>query len=95
MVAAAGSGEQIGPPTLLTTRAGVYQSPMTELFEALLTAEERCSRMQLPLPARDLAYVLVRIAESFIYSDLIIGEKPDAAKAAAVIATLLKASPHT
>ena len=38
---------------------------------------------------------MVWIAESFIYSDLIIGEEPDAAKAAAVIATFLKASPHT
>jgi Tetracyclin repressor-like, C-terminal domain len=81
---------------LLTTRAGVHQSRMTDLFEALLTAEAHSSRMQLPLPASDLAYVMVRVAESFIYSDLIIGEEPDAAKAAAVIVTLLKASaPHT
>ncbi len=61
MVAAAGSGQQIGPLKMLTTRAGVHQSRMTELFEALLTAEERSSRMQLPLPTRDLAYVMVRI----------------------------------
>ncbi len=53
MVAAAGSGEQIGPLKLLTTRSGVHRSRMTELFEALLTAEERSSRMQMPLPARD------------------------------------------
>src|SRR5258708_32221360 len=61
MVAAAGSGQQIGPLKMLTTRAGVHQSRMTELFEGLRTAEERSSRMQLPLPARDLGYVMVRI----------------------------------
>jgi AcrR family transcriptional regulator len=80
---------------LLTTRAGVHQARVTALFEGLLTAEQDSSRLNLPLPAHDMAYVMVRVAESFIYSDLIVGEEPDAAKAAAVIAALLNAPAPT
>jgi AcrR family transcriptional regulator len=76
---------------LLTTRAGIHQARVTALFEGLLAAEQCSSRLPLPLPVHDMAYVMVRVAESFIYSDLIVGEEPDAAKATAVIAALLGA----
>ncbi|AIJ21816.1 QsdR family transcriptional regulator [Amycolatopsis methanolica] len=74
---------------LLTTRAGVHQTRVIALFEGLLQAEEADSGLRLPLPVRDTAYVMTRIAESFIYADLIVGEEPDAAKAAAAVAALL------
>ena len=38
----------------------------------------------------DLAYVITRIAESFIYTDLITGEPPAPEKAEVTIATLLR-----
>ena len=76
---------------LLTTRAGIHQARVTAVFEELLAAEQRSSRLKLPLPVHDMAYLMVRVAESFIYSDLIVGEEPDAAKGAAVIAALLGA----
>lgn len=77
---------------LLTTRAGVHQERMTGLFEGLLAAEQHSTRLHLPLPAHDMAYVMVRVAESFIYSDLIVGEEP----AAAVVAAILNApAPNT
>ncbi|GAA2330076.1 hypothetical protein GCM10010376_57950 [Streptomyces violaceusniger] len=45
----------------------------------------------MPLPG--LAYLVTRIAESFLYTDLISGQEPDAAEAeAAVTALLLGAS---
>ncbi|GAB3581538.1 QsdR family transcriptional regulator [Amycolatopsis endophytica] len=74
---------------LLTTRAGVHQTRVIALFEGLLDAEQVSSGLRLPLPVRDTAYVITRIAESFIYADLIVGEEPDAAKAAAAVGALL------
>jgi hypothetical protein len=38
-------------------------------------------------------FVLTRVAESFIYSDLIVGERSDADKAAVVVAAILGVSP--
>jgi hypothetical protein len=46
--------------------------------------------MRTPLPAHDLAYLLVRIAESFTYADLIAGEPPSADRAAAAFALVLQ-----
>jgi hypothetical protein len=40
---------------------------------------------------RDLAYLIVRIIESFIYADLITGDAPDARNVQAAIAALLHA----
>ncbi|WP_312871787.1 QsdR family transcriptional regulator [Amycolatopsis acididurans] len=74
---------------LLTTRAGVHQSRVIALIEGLLRAEQQSSGLTLPLPVHDMAYVMTRVVESFIYADLIIGEEPDAAKAAAAVGALL------
>jgi hypothetical protein len=45
--------------------------------------------MATPLPVHDLATVLVRVAESFTYSDLIAGERPSAERASAALALVL------
>jgi AcrR family transcriptional regulator len=71
---------------LLTTRATDYQVRVTGAFAGLLTD----SGADLPLPVPDTAYVLTRVAESFIYADLIAGAEPDPAKAAVVYAALLR-----
>ncbi|GAB3321960.1 QsdR family transcriptional regulator [Geodermatophilus aquaeductus] len=71
---------------LLTTRAADYQVRVTGAFADLLGG----SGVVLPLPVPDTAYVLTRVAESFIYADLIAGAEPDAAKAAVVYAALLR-----
>lgn len=71
---------------LLTTRAADYQVRVTGAFADLLAA----SGAALPLPVPDTAYVLTRVAESFIYADLIAGAEPDPAKAAVVYAALLR-----
>jgi hypothetical protein len=59
------------------------------ITQTLLTEELRAERMATPLPVHDLAYVLVRVAESFTYSDLIAGETPSAQRAAAALALVL------
>jgi AcrR family transcriptional regulator len=73
---------------LLTTKAGAFQQRLRACVEQLLIDEHDTHGLSLPLPAHELAYLLVRIAESFIYSDLIIGETPDASTATAAIAVV-------
>jgi AcrR family transcriptional regulator len=74
---------------LLTTKASVVQHRMVELVERLLQDERDRGNLPHPLPLPDLAYLIMRISESFIYTDLITGEPPDAAKARTAIAALL------
>jgi hypothetical protein len=57
------------------------------------SAERRCSPatsepISTPLPVPDLAYLLVRIGGSFVYTDVITGDAPDAEKAHAAVTAL-------
>jgi AcrR family transcriptional regulator len=74
---------------LLTTKASVCQLRTTEELESLLAAEVAAGRLTPPLPVPDLAYLLVRIGESFVYTDVITGDAPDAAKAHTAVTALL------
>ncbi|QKV78096.1 QsdR family transcriptional regulator [Amycolatopsis sp. Hca4] len=74
---------------LLTTRASVCQRRTTEKLVTLLEGEVDAGRLVPPLPVPDLAYLLVRIGESFVYTDVITGDAPDAAKAHAAVTALL------
>lgn len=79
---------------LLTTREGLHQQRVIDIFEELLLFEQDATvrqRHTLPLvmAPRDLAYAMCRLAESFVYSDLIIGQPPDPDKAAVAIGALL------
>ncbi|MEV7039075.1 QsdR family transcriptional regulator [Amycolatopsis sp. NPDC051061] len=74
---------------LLTTRASVCQQRTTAALESLLAAEVAAERLVAPLPVPDLAYLLVRIGESFVYTDVITGDAPDAEKAHAAVTALL------
>lgn len=82
---------------LLTTRATEFQQRLVAALEALLAQEKAASGLSYPLPIHDLAYVITRIAESYIYADLITGETPDADKAKAAFSALLGIGPgeHT
>ncbi|MCU1680061.1 MAG: hypothetical protein JWQ81_800 [Amycolatopsis sp.] len=75
---------------ILTTKASVIQSRTIAKLEELIDAEIREGALTPPLPVSDLAYLVVRIAESFIYTDVITGGEPDAAKARAAISALLR-----
>ncbi|MEV6830350.1 QsdR family transcriptional regulator [Amycolatopsis sp. NPDC051102] len=74
---------------LLTTKASVCQQRTTEKLVTLLAGEVSAGRLVPPLPVPDLAYLLVRIGESFVYTDVITGDAPDAAKAHAAVTALL------
>lgn len=74
---------------ILTTRASTVQARMVSAIEALLREEITHGRLDPPLPPPDLAYLIVRIIESFLYADIITGEQLDVAKAEQAIAALL------
>ncbi|MCF6426402.1 MULTISPECIES: QsdR family transcriptional regulator [Amycolatopsis] len=72
---------------ILTTRSSELQHNFIAYVTDLL-------REELPdppggLPLEDLAYLVVRIAESFCYVDMITGGEPDATKVGAAIRRLL------
>jgi hypothetical protein len=75
---------------VLTTKTARVQSRVVAAVRDLLTAEAEAGRLELPLAPDDLAYVIVRLAESFTYTDLITGEQPAPDKARRAIAALLR-----
>jgi AcrR family transcriptional regulator len=82
--------EAEGALRLLTTRASVVQRRLVAKFVDLLAEEVARGDLDPPMAVPDLAYLVVRIGESFAYADLITGEQPDASKPAAAIAVLLR-----
>jgi AcrR family transcriptional regulator len=74
---------------ILTTRASTVQARMVSALDALLVDEITQGRLQPPLPPPELAYLIVRIVESFLYADIITGEQLDITKAEQAIAALL------
>lgn len=74
---------------ILTTAASPVHRRFVAVTETLLTEELSAGRMATPLPVHDLATVLVRVAESFTYSDVVAGETPSAERASAALALVL------
>jgi AcrR family transcriptional regulator len=74
---------------VLTSRHGVQQRRLIEALTSVLEEQAGAGRLRLRLPAADLAYVMVRVGESFVWREFITGEEPDLARAAAVVRILL------
>lgn len=74
---------------LLTTGASPVQRHVVVRFELLL-CEEVDAGWPPPMEPANLAYLIVRIIESFIYADLITGEAPDPRKVRKAVAALLR-----
>ncbi|MDT4938604.1 MAG: hypothetical protein QOG80_2275 [Pseudonocardiales bacterium] len=77
---------------LLTVGSSGFQPRLIARVQALLSADVAAGPLQTTIPLDDLAYTLVRIAESFAYSPFITGQPADAARAERVISTLLQAA---
>jgi len=75
---------------ILTTRASAFQNRLIDLVERLLNEEIEAGRLDPPLPVRDLAIVVVRISETFMYLDMITGDTPDVSKVEQAVAALLR-----
>jgi hypothetical protein len=74
---------------VLTTDRSCVQRNTVEATRALLQAEVDAKRLDAPMDVADLAYIVVRIGESFLYTDIIAGGRPDPDKARQAIQALL------
>ena len=75
---------------IVTSKAGPVQARTIALNEGLLEEEIARGNLELPVDAHTMAYALVRIAEAFLYADMITGEKPDFAKATQILSLMLR-----
>lgn len=76
---------------LLTSKASPVQSEVVKVFERMIEQERDRGNLTHTMSSHDLAYIVVRIIESFIYADTITGEPPDSTKVGASVAALLHA----
>ena len=75
---------------IVASKAAPVQSRTIALNQALIEEELRSGALALPVDAHTMAYALVRISESFLYADLIAGEKPDLDKAVEILRLMLR-----
>ena len=75
---------------LLTRHDTDFQPRLIGAIHALLAEETDAGRLELPVELREVAYVIVRLIESYTYLDLITGEQPDARRAEPVLRLLLR-----
>jgi len=71
---------------LLTRSDRGFQPRLIGYVEGLLERE----RVELEAGRREVAYVIVRVIESYTYLDLILGERPDARRAEPILRLLLR-----
>ncbi|MEX5720761.1 QsdR family transcriptional regulator [Geodermatophilus maliterrae] len=74
---------------LLTHRAAGFQPRLLQAVEDLLREETAAGRLDVPMDPHELAYVVVRVIESYTYLDVLLGEQPEARRAEAVLRLLL------
>lgn len=75
---------------IVASKEGPAQRRNIALHQALLEEEIAAGHLKLSVDAHTMAYALVRTAESFLYADLIAGEKPDLAKARKILGLMLR-----
>jgi AcrR family transcriptional regulator len=80
---------------LIMTKASPLQQQSVARVERLLEQERDRGHLAPAMGLTDLAYLVVRIVESFVYADLITGEQPDASKVELAIAALLHGCART
>jgi AcrR family transcriptional regulator len=78
---------------VLTSKHSSMQRRSVAATRELLAEQVEAGALEPPLDLDALAYVIVRIAESFLYSDIITGSEPDIAQACDAIDALLHAPP--
>ena len=76
---------------IMTTKASPHQARVVDAFAAILEEAVATKGLKLRLDPHTLAFVMIRIGESFLWTDLITGEEPDLAKSSEVVRVLLSA----
>lgn len=74
---------------LLTSKASPVQAYVVGIFERMVEQERDRGNLAHALSSYDLAYLVVRVIESFVYADIITGDSPDATKIRDSVAALL------
>lgn len=67
-----------------------FQPRLIDAIYRLLVAETESGALELPVDLREIAYVIVRLIESYTYLDLITGERPEARRAEPILRLLLR-----
>ncbi len=75
---------------LLTLGPPGYQARLVEWHERMLREEVEAGRLELPANLHEVAYVIVRLIESYVYLDLITGERPEPGRAEPILRMLLR-----
>jgi AcrR family transcriptional regulator len=75
---------------LLTRRETGFQPRLIAAMRELLEVEREAGTLDLPADLDDVAFVIVRLIESYTYLDLITGESPDARRAEPILRMLLR-----
>jgi AcrR family transcriptional regulator len=75
---------------IVASKEGPVQVRTIAHHEALLREEIERGNLTLPVDPHTMAYALVRIAESFLYADIIAGEEIDLDKAMEIIKLMLR-----
>jgi AcrR family transcriptional regulator len=78
---------------VLTSKNGPVQARMIAVARELLDEQIAAGALTPALEPGALAYMMVRIAESFLYSDVIAGSDPDIEQAVEAVRVLLHAPP--
>jgi AcrR family transcriptional regulator len=74
---------------ILTSKHGPIQGGVIDSLERLLREEIEAGNLATTIEPPTLAYVIVRVGESFLYADAIAASEPDMDQAHAVLAQLL------
>ena len=74
---------------ILTSKHGPIQAGIAEALERLIRAEIDAGDLETTIDPATLAYVIVRVGESFLYADAIASGEPDMDQAAEVMSHLL------
>jgi AcrR family transcriptional regulator len=75
---------------VLTTKHSPLQARLVGVLREMVAEETEAGRLDPPMKLDDLAYVVVRLGESFAYTNIIAGGQPDPDKARQAIAALLR-----
>jgi AcrR family transcriptional regulator len=75
---------------LLTRHDTDFQPRLIAAVQELLGQETDAGRLDLPVDLHEVAYVIVRLIESYTYLDLITGERPEARRAEPILRMLLR-----
>ena len=78
---------------VLSSKSSPVQARMIAATREILAEQVAAGALEPALEIDTLAYTIIRVAESFLYSDVIAGSDPDVERAVEVVRVLLHAPP--